>query len=83
MTSLALLAADPLSLLLLYLSSRDLSLIDRTCRRLHRLSRNLNCRRALPDGSYRRVVLKKTVSSGIFICPRINTRPERPRNYYA
>ena len=67
--------------LLTFLSSPELSYIDRTCTIFIEVARTLPFRSALPDGSYRRVIRHQTVSSGVSICQRINTRPERPRDY--
>lgn len=71
---------DTVNIIFSYLSSKELCFIDRTCKDLQVVSRKLPFRRNLPDGSYRRVVVRKTRSSGIIVVQRLNTRPERPRD---
>ena len=75
------LPSDILQHLLPYLNSKELCLIDRTNSRLQLLARSLQHRVQLPDGSFRSRKIIKTKSSGILVCSRFNTRPERPRDY--
>jgi hypothetical protein len=75
------LPSDVLLYLCAFVNSKDLAFVEGTHRNLQEISRSLESRVQLPDGSYRTVKRVQTRSSGIIVCPRLNTRPERPRDY--